>query len=58
MFPEKVYIGEEISNLMSTAFNPNLPTKIIVHGYNSDMHLSVLEEVRKGKITIIFVRYL
>lgn len=47
--PENVYVGADISNLTATAFDPALPTKIIVHGYNSDMNLSVLVEIRKGK---------
>lgn len=46
--PEAVRIGSDphVSNLSSTAFNPKNPTKIIVHGYNSDMHLSALVEIK------------
>ncbi|RZC34100.1 uncharacterized protein BDFB_009704, partial [Asbolus verrucosus] len=47
--PEPVRIGADpgVSNLSSTAFNPALPTKIIIHGYNSDMYLNVLVEIKK-----------
>jgi hypothetical protein len=50
--PEPVRIGADpgVSNLSSTAFNPALPTKIIIHGYNSDMYLNVLVEIKKRKL--------
>ncbi|XP_018564368.1 uncharacterized protein LOC108905824 [Anoplophora glabripennis] len=47
--PEQISVGLErnISNLMDTAFDPSKPSKIVIHGYNSNMHLSALEEIRK-----------
>ncbi|XP_015838834.2 lipase member H-A [Tribolium castaneum] len=47
--PEPVRIGGEPgnSNLSSTTFDPSLPTKIVIHGYNSDRNLNVLIEIKK-----------
>lgn len=38
----------EKSNLSESHFNPNEPTKIIVHGYNSDMFLTPLIQMKGG----------
>lgn len=50
--PETVTAGikEYESNINETAFDPKKPTKIIIHGYNSDENLPVLLEIRKGNI--------
>lgn len=37
------------SNLSSSNFNPMHPTKIIIHGYNSDMFLTPLIEMKDGE---------
>lgn len=49
--PQEIRIGSDrnVSNLMETAFDPSKPTKLVIHGYNSNMHLSALEEIRKGR---------
>ncbi|XP_044733591.1 phospholipase A1-like [Chrysoperla carnea] len=46
--PEPIHVGETLSdtNITKSSFNRNLPTKIIIHGYNSDMFLSVLVEIK------------
>ncbi|CAH1990234.1 unnamed protein product [Acanthoscelides obtectus] len=46
---ESVILGSRLleSNLRDTHFDPRKPTKIIIHGYNSDMDLSALVEIRK-----------
>lgn len=36
------------SNISSSHFNPNHPVKIIIHGYNSDMFLSPLIQMKDG----------
>lgn len=36
------------SNFKETRFDPRKPTKIIIHGYNSNMNISALVEIRKG----------
>lgn len=38
----------EKSNLSDSHFNPNDPSKIIVHGYNSDMFLTPLIQMKEG----------
>ncbi|KAG5898207.1 hypothetical protein JTB14_005587 [Gonioctena quinquepunctata] len=47
--PDALRIGSDprVSNLNNTSFDPSKPTKIIIHGYNSDMNLSALVEIRK-----------
>lgn len=48
--PEFIRVGiDNYSNISASAFNPRLPTKVIVHGYNSDMYLKALIEIRKRK---------
>lgn len=37
------------SNISSSYFNPMHPTKIIIHGYNSDMFLTPLIDMKDGK---------
>lgn len=39
----------EKSNLTDSYFNPRYPTKIIIHGYNSDMFLHPLQQMREGE---------
>lgn len=39
----------ELSNLTNSNFNPRNPTKILIHGYNSDMFLSPLQQMRDGE---------
>lgn len=39
----------EQSNLTNSYFNPKFPTKILIHGYNSDMFLSPLQQMRDGE---------
>ncbi|XP_060654091.1 phospholipase A1 member A [Drosophila nasuta] len=50
----------EKSNLTSSFFNPRHPTKILIHGYNSDMFLNPLQRMRdeylaKGDYNIFYV---
>ncbi|CAH1170534.1 unnamed protein product, partial [Phaedon cochleariae] len=47
--PQFVRIGSDplVSNLKDTAYNSSNPTKIIIHGYNSNMNIAVLVEVRR-----------
>ncbi|XP_032583719.1 phospholipase A1 member A [Drosophila sechellia] len=50
----------EKSNLTDSYFNPRYPTKIIIHGYNSDMFLHPLQQMReeylaKADYNIIYV---
>ncbi|XP_015116438.1 uncharacterized protein LOC107040733 [Diachasma alloeum] len=56
----QILVNDSSSNLHETNFNPRHPTKIIVHGYNSDMRLDSLvdirnEYLRKGSYNIIAV---
>lgn len=37
------------SNISQSNFNPNHPVKIIIHGYNSDMFLTPLIQMKEGK---------
>lgn len=39
----------ESSNLSSSYFNPQNPTKIIIHGFRSDMFLTPLFKMKTGK---------
>ncbi|XP_031841941.2 uncharacterized protein LOC116431104 [Nomia melanderi] len=43
---QQILVDEYSSNLPSTNFNPSKPTKILIHGYDSDMQLSYLVDVR------------
>ncbi|KAJ8966503.1 hypothetical protein NQ317_019648 [Molorchus minor] len=47
--PQPVEVGTRVdhSNLIKINFNPSEPSKIIIHGYNSDMLLNALAEIRK-----------
>ncbi|XP_055710707.1 phospholipase A1 member A [Phlebotomus papatasi] len=50
----------EKSNISTSYFNPLHPTKIIIHGYNSDMYLNSLIEMRdeylqRGDFNLFFV---
>lgn len=49
--PENITVGTNNweSNLNETKFDPSKPSKIIIHGYNSDMYLNVLVEIRRGR---------
>lgn len=48
---QRIHIDEtwEKSNLSTSHFNPADPVKIIIHGYNSDMFLSSLIEMKDGE---------
>ncbi|XP_065095314.1 phospholipase A1 member A-like [Ochlerotatus camptorhynchus] len=57
-----VHIDEtlEKSNLSSSYFNPSLPTKVIIHGYNADMFLAPLismkgEYLNRGSFNLFYV---
>jgi hypothetical protein len=39
----------DVHELRSSNFNSSHPTKLIIHGYNSDMDLDVLVDIRKGE---------
>ena len=39
----------DVHKLRSSNFNSSHPTKLIIHGYNSDMDLDVLVDIRKGE---------
>jgi len=39
----------DVQKLQSSNFNFSHPTKLIIHGYNSDMDLDVLVDIRKGE---------
>lgn len=44
-----IAVNEGLLNLTSSNFNSSHPTKLIIHGYNSDMDLDVLVDIRKGE---------
>lgn len=48
---QRIHIDEtwEKSNLSTSFFNPADPVKIIIHGYNSDMFLSSLIDMKDGE---------
>lgn len=43
---QQILVDDTSSNLRDTSFVPSNPTKILVHGYDSDMMLSYLVDVR------------
>ncbi|CAD6231499.1 GSCOCG00001440001-RA-CDS [Cotesia congregata] len=43
---ELIVMNDTQNNLKDTKFNPKNPTKIIVHGYNADMNLFALVDMR------------
>lgn len=47
-----VHVDEtwELSNISASYFDPKHPTKIIIHGYNSDMFLQPLIDMKDGKL--------
>ncbi|XP_057670438.1 lipase member H-A-like [Diorhabda carinulata] len=47
-YPVPILVGSSrlVSNLNSTLFDATKPTKIIIHGYNSNMNISALVEIR------------
>ncbi|KAF7271111.1 hypothetical protein GWI33_015973 [Rhynchophorus ferrugineus] len=47
--PEQIFMAPHVreTNLDKTAFDPSKPSKIIIHGYNSNMFLNGLTELRK-----------
>ncbi|CAG9760473.1 unnamed protein product [Ceutorhynchus assimilis] len=47
--PEPIYIATHVrgTNLEKTSFDPQKSSKVIIHGYNSNMFLSALTELRK-----------
>lgn len=40
------------SNLSTSNFDYELPTKVIMHGFNSDMYLSSLIDMKDGELSI------
>ncbi|KAB0794898.1 hypothetical protein PPYR_11737 [Photinus pyralis] len=57
---EQIVVNKSSSNLLQTAFNVSLETKILIHGYNSDMFLGVLngiktEYFKSGKLNVILI---
>lgn len=50
-FSQAIKVGDSLadSNLLETLFDPKQPVKIVIHGYNSDMTLGPLVEIRKRK---------
>lgn len=44
--PQQIFVNATSSNIPSTFFQTKYPTKIIIHGYNSDMQLSALVDIR------------
>lgn len=57
---QRIVVTDTDSNLDVTYFNSSNPTKIIVHGYNSDMQMSSLVEVKdeylkKGEYNLIAI---
>lgn len=40
----------EKSNLSSSYFDPDYATKVIMHGFNSDMYLTSLIDMKDGKL--------
>lgn len=52
-FSQEIRVGDSMadSNLLETMFDPKQPVKIIIHGYNSDMTLGALVEIRKRKLS-------
>lgn len=48
-YPQPITIGDTIddSNITKSDFDYRLPTKIIIHGYNSDMFLGALVEIKQ-----------
>lgn len=52
---QKIHIDKtlENSNLSNSAFNPHFPTKIIIHGYNSDMFLGSLINIKDGEYSVL-----
>lgn len=47
-----IYADGMNSNLSNSNFNPGDPTKIILHGYNSDMFLTPLIQMKGGKLLL------
>ncbi|XP_076546803.1 lipase member H [Osmia lignaria lignaria] len=43
---QQILVDETSSNLAQTNFDPSKPTKIVIHGYDSNMMLSYLVDVR------------
>lgn len=58
-FPQPILVGNSTnnSNITKTDFNHRFPTKIIIHGYNSDMFLSALVEIKRRKFIGISHEY-
>jgi pancreatic lipase-related protein 2 len=44
---QKIFINNTGSNLVDTNFESRYPTKIVIHGYNSDMQLDSLVDIRQ-----------
>lgn len=54
---QHIYVDDSLeqSSLFDSYFNPNHPTKIIIHGYNSDMFLSPLIQMKEGMFIFLIV---
>lgn len=50
-----IYVSDswEKSNLSASHFDPDNATKVIMHGFNSDMYLTSLIEMKDGEICLI-----
>uniref|UniRef100_A0A8D8SCB5 Phospholipase A1 member A n=1 Tax=Cacopsylla melanoneura TaxID=428564 RepID=A0A8D8SCB5_9HEMI len=59
---ELVYFSDVFDNVTSSSFNSSLPNKIIIHGYNADMNLDILQNIKtaylqKGDYNVWFVNW-
>lgn len=52
--PEQIFAATHVrgTNLERTTFNASRPTKVIIHGYNSNMFLTALAALRKGMLVM------
>lgn len=44
-----VFNDDGTDNLTASTYNPRLKSKVIIHGYNSDMNLNLLQNLKDGK---------
>ncbi|KAI5751328.1 hypothetical protein M8J77_006449 [Diaphorina citri] len=59
---ELVYFSDVYDNVTASSFNRSLPNKIIVHGYNADMNLDILQNIKteyfkRGDYNVWFVNW-
>ncbi|XP_069686188.1 uncharacterized protein [Periplaneta americana] len=45
---QQIDTGEGILNITNSNFNSSHPTKFVIHGYNADMNLDVLVDIREA----------